>query len=598
MKKNFFYQLLDFLTTRERYQALVLFTMMTLMAILDVMGVASIMPFMAVISNPQIIETNILLSKIYTALDYSSYDDFITFLGKVVFIVLVVSLSFKALTNYVQLRYSMMREYSIGRRLVESYLGKPYVWFLDQHSADLGKNILSETINVVGNAINPFLTLVSNVIVSFTLIALLIIVDYELALVVGGVLLSSYWALYSLLNKLIIRVGKRRFRANEERFKALTEIFGGVKELKVGGHEESFIRKFSKPSLSHAKNHSLLMVISSTPRHALEMIAFGGILLILLYLRSSGNGMDEVLPIVTLYALSAYRLMPAVQQIFASIVAIRSTIPSIESLHNDLELLQHNKKISEKKSKNIIDFKESIVLSNVNFKYPDSEFLSLKNINIIIPAGNKIGLIGASGGGKSTLVDLILGLLEPSQGVLKVDNVVIHQKHIRLWQNIVGYVPQQIYLLDDTIAANIGFGQDNNELDMPLVEESARIANLHNFIINDLPMGYLTKVGERGVRLSGGQRQRIGIARVLYSRPKVLFLDEATSALDNITEKLVMRNLYSIQEITIVTIAHRLSTIKECDCIYIFNNGRVVDQGSFDELSDNSKIFQEMNSNL
>lgn len=586
-------KLLDLLTPHERRRAVLLLGMILMMALLDVIGVASIMPFMAVLANPQLAETNAILVLVYAGLGFTDPQSFLFFLGVVVFLVLVVSLAFKALTTYAQLRFTLMREYSIGRRLIEGYLHQPYTWFLNRHSADLGKTVLSEVSQVIGGAMMPMLTLVAQGAVVLAILILLVVLDPFLALIVGAVLGFAYGLIYSLISDYLARLGRERKVANQQRFTAVSEAFGATKEVKVGGLEQAYIKRFSQPAKIFAKHQASAQVVAQLPRYALEALAFGGMLLVVLYLLSSSGGFATVLPVIALYALAGYRLMPALQQIYASITGLRYAAPALDALHADLiNLLPATPADLQAKP---MQLTQAITLNNIRFTYPKAAQPTLENITLRIPARSTIGLVGSSGSGKTTIVDLILGLLEPEAGSLEVDGLQIESTNRRQWQRAIGYVPQQIYLADDTVAANIAFGLEPGDIDQSAVERAARIANLHDFVVDELPHGYATTVGERGVRLSGGQRQRIGIARALYHQPQVLVLDEATSALDNLTEVAVMEAVHKLShEITIILIAHRISTIRECDSIVLMEKGRLAGQGTFEDMVANNERFKRL----
>ena len=335
-------------------------------------------------------------------------------------------------------------------------------------------------------------------------------------------------------------------------------------------------------------------MINQIPRFILEAVAFGSILLLILYTMADTGSFNNVIPILSLYVFTGYRLLPAAQQIYASFTSMSFAGPSLDKLHDDLKNL---KKFNENTEKNILTLSKKIILKNINYSYPNSSRTALNNINLIIPANSKVGFVGTTGSGKTTTVDIILGLLEAQKGTLEVDDTIITNQNTRAWQRSIGYVPQQIYLSDDTVEANIAFGQEIKNINKEAVEKAAKIANLHNFVIEELPNKYQTTIGERGVRLSGGQRQRIGIARALYHNPQVLILDEATSALDNETEEAVMEAVNNIgKNITIILIAHRLNTVKNCDIIFKLEKGRIVDQGSFESLINNNYISDKQTS--
>jgi len=585
-------QLLEILTAKERKQAGFLLVMVLIMAFIDVIGVASIMPFMSVLTNPQLIETNYYLNSLFKILGADNHQQFQFILGLMVFTLLVTSLAVNALTTYLQLRFVMMREYTVSKRLIEGYLYQPYIWFLDRHSTDLGKTILSEINHVISHAAVPIMNVIAQVLVTLSLLTLLIIIDPMLAISVGFTLGAVYILIFKITMGYLVDIGRNRLVANKQRYSAVSEAFGAAKEVKVRGLEQIFVNRYAEPAEKYAKYDASAHLISQIPRFAIEAIAFGGLILIILYLMYQSNNFASVLPIVSLYALAGYKLLPALQKIYSAISLLRYSGSSLSNLYQEVKSLEPYSLQADSTSINI---NKNIELKNISFSYPNSPNKILKNISLTIPVNTNVGFVGSSGSGKTTIVDLILGLLEAREGTLQVDGKIISKSNRRSWQKIVGYVPQQIYLSDDTIYANIAFGIPSEEIDHNLVQRAAKIANLHEFIIDNLKSGYETKIGERGVKLSGGQRQRIGIARALYFKPQVLILDEATSALDNLTEEGVMESVHSLtNEITIIMIAHRLSTLKECDTIFFLDKGEIKDKGSFETLIKNNKKFRDL----
>lgn len=588
-----FKKLLFLLSPDECKNAGLLLIMIIMMALLDVIGVASILPFMAVLTNPSIIETNLILNTMFQfskIFGIENSQQFIFTLGILVFLLLVFSLTFKALTTYIQMRFVLMREYSIGRRLIKGYLHQPYSWFLSRHSADLGKTILSEVGEVIGLGLGQMMDLIAKGVVAMALITLLIIVDPKLAFIVGSSLAGIYLFIFYFIREYLRRIGNKRLENNQLRFTAVSEAFGAAKEVKVGGLEQTYIKSFSDSAKIFAQSQASSQVVSQLPRYILEAIAFGGILLITLYIMALKGSFNSALPVISLYVFAGYRLMPALQQIYSSFTRLAFVGPSLDKLTSDIKNL---KPFNEKQDKGVLSLNKAITLKNIHYEYPNASRTALKNINLSILAKSTVGIIGATGSGKTTTVDIILGLLEPQKGTLEVDGKVITQHNSRSWQRSIGYVPQHIYLSDDTIAANIAFGVEPHDIDLVAVEKAAKIANLHNFLIDELPEQYQTTIGERGVRLSGGQRQRIGIARALYYNPNILILDEATSALDSQTEKAVMDAVNNLRkDITIIIIAHRLATIKKCDKIFLLEKGHIKNEGTFEELKNINENFR------
>jgi|TARA_B100001057_G_scaffold501258_1_gene622752 ATP-binding cassette, subfamily B, bacterial PglK len=585
-----------FLSIKERKQAFFLIVLLFIMAIFDMIGVASILPFMAVLTNPDVVETNEILNYLFNfskVLGVNNKEDFLFALGISVFILLVTSLTFKAFTMYIQLRFTQLRQFSIGKRLVENYLDQSYSWFLNRHSAELEKKVLSEVTLVVNNAIKPIIELIAKSFLTLGILLLLILIDPKLAFIVFIVLSFSYGVIYKLTRGFLNNIGEESMEANRLRFKSINEAFNAIKEIKIGGLEDSYVDRFKKSAKVFALHQASSAVLVQLPRFALEALAFGGILLVTIYLLDQSGEIVNVIPIISLYAFSGYRLMPAIQQIYSSVSQLRFVGPVLDSLSNDLRSLKKiNSTQQEKISK--MPLNNSINLQNINFNYPKSSKKSLRDINLKIDALTTLGIVGSTGCGKTTLVDIILALLEAQEGSLEVDGKTINNSNRKSWQRSIGYVPQQIYLSDDSIESNIAFGIDHSKINLDFVKEAAKIANLHNFVMNELPHKYQTIIGERGIRLSGGQRQRIGIARAIYHKPSVLILDEATSALDNLTEHAVMEAINSLnKKITIIVIAHRLSTIKNCNSIVFLDKGEIKAKGTYEELLNTNDYFRK-----
>ena len=585
-------KLLTLFSVRERRHLIILMILILIMALLDAIGIASVAPFMTVLMNPALVETNLILNKIYQVFSIFGVENnqqFVLFFGIFIFIFLVASLAFKTIVTFAQIRFVYLQEHTIGKKLIEGYLHQPYIWFLNRNSADLGKTVLSEVKNLVEVGILSMMDLIAKGAVALTIITLLFLVDAKLALIIGSILGGTYWIIFFLIKKFANRIGKRRLENNRLRFKWIGEAFGTIKLVKLGGLEKYYIKLFSDYTKNYAQSIASLHVINQLPRFILEAIAFGGIMLIMLYLMIQTSGFINVLPIIGLYIFAAYRLMPAMQQIYSSLTKLTSAGPSLDKVYEDIKNL---KPLNLSQDHYILPFKNKITLKNIHFNYPNASQPTLKNINLSISAKSTVGFVGSTGSGKTTIVDIILGLLEPHKGTLEIDGSVITKKNLRAWQSCVGYVPQDIYLIDDTVASNIAFGTNFDDVNIQAVKKAAKIANLHDFIVEELPHQYQTIVGERGIRLSGGQRQRIGIARALYHNPQILILDEATSALDNQTEKAVMNAVYNLSKnITIIIIAHRLTTVKNCDMIFLLEKGELKSYGTFEKLFNNNKSF-------
>lgn len=591
-----FKKIIDLLTPQESGRFILILIIVLISGLLDVFGVASIMPFIAVLSKPELVETNTILASAYKFsqnFGVNTTSQFLFLLALFSFLTLVFSMVFKALTMYAQLRFAVMREYSLGKRLLEGYVRQPYVWFLNRNSAELGKNILSEVSRYTNYCLLPMVNIISHSILAIALISLIVFINPTVAFVSFTVLSGSYFIIYKSAGAILEKIGKKSFRSNEDRFGALQELFGSIKELKVRGLEQTYIDKYSTSAQIYAKALASSQLISQLPRFFIEAIAFGGIIILVLVLLKNNNELTLALPTIVLYVFAGYRLMPALQAIYRSYADLRFSNTGLNALHKDIMSLKSKK--TENNNSGLISLKQNIELKNIYFTYPNAIQPALNNISMTIPSKSIVGLVGSTGSGKTTLADTILGLLESQQGTLTIDDNCIDNNNRKLWQKNIGYVPQNIYLSDDTVLANIAFGVEPGNINDAEVYRSAKIANIHDFVINELSDGYNTIVGERGARLSGGQRQRIGIARAMYHNPQLFIFDEATSALDSITENTVMEAIKKLgKKITIIIIAHRLSTVRDCEKIFLLEKGKLIDEGTFETLVKTNKNFSSM----
>ena len=497
------------LSPNERKSAYILLILILVTALIDTIGVASILPFTAVLSNPDVVEKNYILNSIFQfskIFGIEDKHDFLFFLGFVFLALLLISLSFRILTIYATVRFSEMRHYSISKKLLQIYLGQPYSWFLNQNSSNLEKNILSEVQFVVRDGISQSLDLIARVSLTIILMLMLFIVDLKLTLLVGLIITFAYGIVFYSVSGYLKKIGGTRLLNNELRFRTVSEAFNAIKEVKVGGLEHNYVRSFSDSSIIFAKTTTSNEVIKQLPRFFLEAIVFSGILLILLYKMDRTGSFVESLPVISLYIFTGYRLMPALQNIYASLTSIKFIEISFNKLYEEIKNL---KLLTESQDQEVLPFNKVITLKNIHYSYPNSSRIVLKDINLSIPAKSIVGIVGSTGSGKTTMVDIILGLLEPQIGNLEVDGKVIVIKNLRSWQQSIGYVPQKIYLLDDTVAANIAFGVEKKNINQKALEKSSALANLHSFVMEELPYQYQTLIGDNGVRLSGGQRQRI-----------------------------------------------------------------------------------------
>ncbi|NHA15379.1 ABC transporter ATP-binding protein [Thioalkalivibrio sp. XN279] len=591
------YQVLD---PHERRRSVLLLGLFLVRGFTEMVGVASVIPFMAVASNPDIIESNQYLAMVYLWLGFESHDSFLIFLGIVMFFLVVGSQLFGAFTEWFLHRFNQMCDYRMSVRLLGNYYARPYSWFLNRHSADLGRTVVSEVQHMVAHAILPATRLLSRLFLVMFLLGLVIAANPTIAMTAVTTLGGSYVLIYFTVRRHLVRLGRVAWQTNEERYRASQEGLAGIKDVKVSGLEAAYLARYRTPALLYARNHANQRIIGMVPKYLLEAIAFGGILAIVVVLLTvQAEGLGTALPLIAVYAFAGYRLMPSMQMIYHDLTKMKFGTRSLDRIHDELVTSKQAEIPKDSSADNVqgpsLPLREKLELVELGFNYEGAERRALADVSLVIRANTTVGFVGATGAGKTTIVDIILGLLEPQEGQVLVDGAAITGSNRRAWQRSLGYVPQQIFLVDDSVAANIAFGQKAAEIDMDAVEHAARAAELHEFVATQLPDGYQTRVGERGVRLSGGQRQRIGIARALYRDPSVLVLDEATSALDNITEQAVMSAVHNLGgSKTVIMIAHRLSTVRNCDTIFLLEQGRLVDSGTYEELSERSDRFRAM----
>ncbi|MCG5524334.1 ABC transporter ATP-binding protein/permease [Ectothiorhodospira haloalkaliphila] len=585
----------ELIAPEDRTKGVWLSLLLVINGLAQMVAVLSVMPFLSLVGDPSLVHTNDFLSNTYARLGFEETQSFLFFLGAICFTAFLVAIGTQATTQWAMTRFSYTQQYKLSQRLMTRYLSLPYAFFLARNSADLSKTTLHETMQAISGGLLPVMRLAAYGTSAGLIILLLLIMNPVLSVTIALVLAGVYGIIYYISRSWLSRIGKKRVRANQARFTVAAEAFGGAKEIRLLGCEHHYIRRYSAAGHAFARHQSNATLFNVLPQYGIEALAFGGVLALVVFLVATEGGLGAALPLLGLYALAGKQLIPAFQKIFSAIADLRFNSAAIDNVLTDLKREHPVQDAPSTEKVTPIQLKHKLTCRDLYFRYPDAERFALQNLNLAIFANRTTGIIGSSGAGKSTLVDVLLGLLSPSKGEIYVDDVKLTDTNLRSWQLSLGYVPQQIYLADDTVSANIAFGVPKEDIDWTRVVEAAKMANLHDFVTGELQHGYETILGDRGIRLSGGQRQRIGIARALYRNPSVLVFDEATSALDNNTEKSVMDAIYNLAgRKTIIIVAHRLSTIRQCDEIFLMNQGTVLAQGSWDFLQENSQDFRRL----
>lgn len=564
------------LDKRQKRNLCILLVIILVGAFVELLGVSAILPIINVALEPETIDTTWYLSLIRDIMGFTDARQMLVFLAGVLIVIYVVKNVYITMMYSLQYRFIFNNQKRLAVKMMDCYMRQNYLFHVSKNVAELQRNVT--------NDVNGFFTVVLNALqflAEFSVCAFLSIFllqeDVITTLAVAGLILIFGVLFTFVFKKVLVQKGEKNRELNVQTTKWILQSFSGIKEIKVANSEEFFIHNYDKNYSQFAVLQRQQSMLKFIPRPIMESVCICGLLLaVIIKLQFAGADVKSFIPTLSVFAIAAFRMLPSFNRITGNLGSMMFDKPAIDSVYHDLleiEELMKQRQVEEKNSEKIV-LGENLSMVKVSFHYPESEKWILKDADLVIRKNSSVALIGASGAGKTTAVDLILGLLDPQSGKITVDGTDI-KTHIESWHQSIGYIPQTIYLMDDTIRANIAFGVPEKEIDEKLLEQAVKEAQLDQFV-HSLPEGLDTVIGDRGVRLSGGQRQRIGIARALYRDPQVLILDEATSALDNETEKEVMQAIDDLHgQRTMIVIAHRLTTIKNCDAIYEVADGTI-----------------------
>lgn len=549
-------------TPAERRKAAWMLVLVVLMAMAETVSVLSIMPFLSVLGRPAIIQETPALLAVYHRLGMANTRQFIFFLGFASIALVIASSLFKTITLHVLNRFVHMERHSIGKRLLSRYLQQPYEFFLTHNPSILAKNVLSEVDQLLFELIQPLSQLLAQGAVLLAMTILILCYDALTAICIMATLAVLYGSIYILVRKRLARIGIERQSADGQRYQACNEALGGIKDVKVTHATKAYLNHFERASHLFSRHFATNETLAQSPLYLVEATGYTGLIVIALVLLLKTNDIAHVLPALGLYGFAAYRMLPSAQIMYRGLAKVRFASSTLDSIAHDLGLPEE----SIVTTGAAMPLRREIRLQGIRYAYPSApDKWIFDRFDLVIPANGSVGIVGKSGAGKSTLMDILLGLLHPQGGMMSVDDVPITADNAADWQRTIGYVPQHIYLSDSSVAENIAFGVPREAIDMAAVERAARAAQIHDFVDGELPEGYDTQVGDRGVRLSGGQRQRVGIARALYRDPSVLLMDEATSALDEQTEEALNEAIQHLSgRKTIVVIAHKEASLRYC----------------------------------
>ena len=579
----------------DSYKLSLLFIMMLVASVLAVIGISTVPIFVAVVIDAERVLSTPVVGPMLENRGISTPQRLVLFGAALLLFAYFLKNVYMIFFEYIKGKYMLNRKVLLQNKLFDAYMRSPYTYFISRNSAELLRNVSSEVDRVVNGTLNPLLVIALHLIMTIVIVIGLIFI--EPLITISGIFLfgGMSWGFLKLTKNKVKLFGRESLIHRQAMNKSILQGLGGFKDAKVLNREPHFLKEYNFHARKHRYYDLWKGVINSMPMHLIELIALTGILFIAIVMVLQFRELNSIITVLALFGAVIVKLKPSIFQLISNTNTLRYNAYSVEAIYDDLEYLESRQvhKISMAPVSEPIILKRAIEIKNLEFSYPDTSVPAVKNIHITIPKNSAVAFVGSSGAGKTTLVDVILGLLEPQKGTLSVDGKNVFD-NIRAWQQNIGYIPQFIYLLDDTIRRNICFGIADEDIDDELLLEVVKTAQLAE-LVDGLEEGVETIVGERGVRLSGGQRQRIGIARALYNNPQVLVMDEATSALDNITERYLVKAIEELRgDKTLIMIAHRLTTVQNCDTIYMMKDAEIIAEGTYEELLLSSAEFREM----
>ena len=584
---------LELLEQKHRKQLIRLQLVFLIGATLQILSIASLAPFIALISDAEAFSENQLFNSIIRFLNLDSRLDVLVFFATFVVSLILINNFYSAIALRYLFTYSVDVGLEIQSRLYRNYVHQPYIFFSKNSSPQLIANITSEVPRFVYMVVQPFLHIASELFVALLIVIALIYVDPIMAIATAVFIGSIYIFIYRTIRNRVQRNGELISKVAKKKIKILNESIGGIKEIKMLGAEELYRKELYKTTASGLNASAFNALAGDLPRFIVETCVFGAILILAIFLILKFGDSTTTMSVLSFYVMAGYKLMPAIQTIYKSVACIKANGSVAAKLLNEISRTNNYVIYPEKQAGEIFDSLE-LSLDKISFQYPETNSYALKNINIDIKQNTVVAFVGASGAGKSTIVDILLGLLRPTTGTISVGGQEIDENTVRNWQSLIGYVPQHIFLLDDSIKNNIAYGVPESQIDFERVTSAAKKAKIHEYICSQKD-GYDFVVGERGIQLSGGQVQRIGIARALYNNPRYIIFDEATSALDTLTEQSIIEEVLSLKSsANVIMIAHRLSTVLNADKIFYLNDGAIEDSGTFDELKVKNANFGKL----
>lgn len=576
----------------ELYTVLAL-SLMT--AFVDLASIVSIVPFMTLLAQLGNNEDHSMLIRISEFTGLLETNEIAIFLLIVAFTTIVMANALKVILLLMQQWFVARINIKISKKMVNYYLNLPYMWHVNHNSSEVTKNILTEVDQVVGTGVYSLITIISAANSALFLLALLTYVDPIVSLFVGFMMVAIYGSITTVIKRQINRISQIRFDANNKRFQFLGELIAGIKSIKILKNSHWFLEKFDASVKLFVTLQAKATITKILPRYILEALGIGVVLSIIAKMIVEGHMLSEIIPTVSIYAFTGYKLIPYFQAIYSANVAIQFASASVNAVHNNLNIVAELERRPNVQDEDRLSFLREICIHDLSFSYDDTLKPTLKNINVTIPKGSWFGIVGRTGCGKSTLIDCLVGLLEPQKGTVFIDDTKISAETLPAWHKKIAFTHQQSFIFDDTIKNNIVFGASDVDVDETFLHKVVMASELSNLHKSGIKAVLNIIAGERGMKLSGGQLQRVGIARSLYRNVDVLIIDESTSALDAITEEKLIANIkFYFPNITIIAISHNLNLMKDFDHIVVMDDGTITDMGKYAELISRNAHFKDL----
>lgn len=565
-------------------------------AALQMASIGVLAPYITLLSDPEYLQTNKYFSMAYDMSGAGSYLDFLLIYSACVCGIIFLSNAIASAVLGLSIKFTIDIGSGLQRQMYSVYMKNQYIFFLEKNSSYLITTISNFVPRMVYMVFQPFMRAVSQVILTLFIVGGLIIVDPVLAVMAALIVGAAYVLIYFAIRKRAVESGKAVSSVSRKKLRLLSESIKGIREIKLLGAEKWYENEIDRTTKRGLMAQAFITLSGDLPRYIVETIVFCAIIILGIYLITSGTPQQQIITTLSFYAMAGYKLLPAAQTIYKAVTSIKGNASVIDEVYYSFTTAKERAKGLTQKQDESVTFENfrKMTLRAVDYQYPGSNSNVISDLTMTLEVNKLIAFVGGSGAGKTTVANLVAGLITPSGGEVEIDGIALKHSRLRAWQDKIGYVPQSVFMLDDTITANICFGIPAEQIDIERVKEVSRKANLHEFV-EALPDGYNTKVGEDGELLSGGQRQRLAIARALYKQPSVLILDEATSALDNITERKILSEINMLtDEMLVIMIAHRLSTVEKCDMIYLFSQGKIEHSGNYQQLLEQSDYFREL----